>query len=483
MHDRVSTDTDNHLHTHALNRYAAVPTADKLKADPRFTGSGVRIAFLDSGFYPHPDISNRIIAFHDIHGEEKTLHSQIEPKAHHWHGTQTVVSCAGSGQLSDGVYKGIASEAELVLVKVSRTGKISDDSIVAGLEWIKGNRQKYDIRILNISLGGDTNAATKDSRINQLCEELAASGVVITVASGNSSESCTVPPASSPSVITVGGYSDGNRLDKEAYDLYHSSFGKTADGNVKPELIAPAMYVAAPILPFTTDYGEAEVLSMLEAAPDFSFDVLLAEFWQDAGLTHDVLSLDTESARNVVGTSIRGRKIIAAHYQHVDGTSFAAPITASVIAQMLEANPLLSPAAIKHILITTAERIRSDRAIRQGYGVLNAKRAVELAASEKHTGDNKGFKAPVRIGEMVEFTFHDDHASSVNLVGDFNEWNRGSVPLKRTSNGIWTTSIQINGTQRLRYKLLIDNERWTEDPTHGMKEEDGFGGFHSVLEI
>jgi serine protease AprX len=222
---------------------------------------------------------------------------------------------------------------------------------------------------------------------------------------------------------------------------------------------------------------------MLEAAPDFSFDVLLAEFWQDAGLTRDVLSLDTESARNAVGTSIRGRKIIAAHYQHVDGTSFAAPITASVIAQMLEANPLLSPAAIKHILITTAERIRSDRAIRQGYGVLNAKRAVELAASEKHTGDNKGFKAPVRIGEMVEFTFHDDHASSVNLVGDFNEWNRGSVPLKRTSNGIWTTSIQINGTQRLRYKLLIDNERWTEDPTHGMKEEDGFGGFHSVLEI
>jgi len=483
MHDRVSTDTDNHSHTHALNRYAAVPTAAKLKSDPRFTGSGVRIAFLDSGFYPHPDISNRIIAFHDIHGEEKTLHSVIEPKAHHWHGTQTVVSCAGSGQLSDGVYKGIASDAELVLVKVSRSGKISDDSIVTGLEWIKKNRLEYEIRILNISLGGDTNAATKDSRINQLCEELVEAGVVITVAAGNSSESCTIPPASSPSVMTVGGYSDGNVLDGEDLVLYHSSFGTTVDGNVKPELIAPAMFVAAPILPNTPDYREAEILSMLSSSPDFSFIALLDEFWEEAGFDNHILNLEIPEARQFVETELQKRKIIATHYQHVDGTSFAAPITASVIAQMLEANPLLGPNAIKHILITTAERITSNRAIRQGYGVLNARRAVELAASERHTGDNKGFKAPVRIGEMVEFTFHDDHAASVNLVGDFNEWNRSSVPLKRTSNGIWTTSIQIRLGQRVRYKLLIDNERWIEDPTHGMKEEDGFGGFHSVLEI
>lgn len=36
---------------------------------------------------------------------------------------------------------------------------------------------------------------------------------------------------------------------------------------------------------------------------------------------------------------------------------------------------------------------------------------------------------------------------------------------------------------RYRYKLLIDGAWWTEDTSHGLKEEDGFGGFHSILNI
>lgn len=482
MHDIVSSGPGDHLHSHALNRHAVIPTSDKLNADPRFTGLGIRIAFLDSGFYPHPDIVDRVVAFHDIHGEDRSLYSVVEPSGYHWHGTQTVVSCAGNGSLSNGVYRGIAHQAELVLVKVSKSGAIGDDSIAAGLEWIKENRTKYDIRILNISLGGDMDAATGDSKINQLCEELVESGLVITVASGNSSERCTIPPASAPSVITVGGYSDGNVIDSDKLDLYHSSFGKTADGNVKPELIAPAMYVAAPILPNTPDYQEAEILSMLSSAPDFSFAALLAEYWRDAGLNEDILNLSPEDARQLVEYGLRKRKVVATHYQHVDGTSFAAPITASVVAQMLEANPSLTPAAIKNILAMSAERIRSDRPIRQGYGVLNARRAVDLAASEMH-GEAIGFRAPTRNGEMVEFTFHDDHAESVQFVGDPNNWIKDSAPFKRMANGLWTASVRIREQQRFRYKFLIDNERWIEDPTHGMKEEDGFGGFHSVLQI
>lgn len=273
----ISFNSNLHEHTHTQNRFAVVPTSEKLKANPKYTGKGVRIAFLDSGFYPHADFTGRVVKFHDVAGEEQSLESIFEPQAHHWHGTQTVVTCAGDGKLSDGVYRGIASEAELVLVKVSENGDVREANIEKGLYWILANRQRLDIRVLNISLGGDMDAPDSESKINQLAEELIKQGVVITVAAGNSADSHSIPPANCSSVITVGGYSDENQFSENGFNLYHSSFGATADGIIKPEIIAPAMFVAAPILPQTDFYKSAETLSKLAAVPEYAFRLLLNE--------------------------------------------------------------------------------------------------------------------------------------------------------------------------------------------------------------
>ena len=43
--------------------------------------------------------------------------------------------------------------------------------------------------------------------------------------------------------------------------------------------------------------------------------------------------------RQIVAAGLRDNNVINEHYKMVDGTSFAAPIVASVVAQMLEANP------------------------------------------------------------------------------------------------------------------------------------------------
>ncbi|QQS39990.1 MAG: S8 family serine peptidase [Acidobacteriota bacterium] len=470
---------ETHEHVHGQNRWAVIPTPDKLNASPELAGQGVTVAFLDSGFYPHPDFQGRVRAFHDIAGEEN-FGSISEPRPHHWHGTQTVVSCAGDGSLSDGVYKGVASEAGLVLVKVSREGRISDREIEEGLEWVLANRERLDIRILNISLGGDADEASDQSRINKLAEALHDSGVVITVAAGNDDSSRPVPPASSPSVITVGGYTDGNSLDEADFGLYHSAFGETADGLVKPELIAPAMYVAAPILPGTEDYLTAEALSALASAPDYLFAKLLPELGSSAGLGP---AAGPDAARAEVERLLRGRKIVANHYQHVDGTSFAAPIAASIAAQMLEANPSLTPSVVKNILVSTAGRLAGHPAVRQGYGILNARAAADAARAETHflTAEDH---APPRIErDRIVFSFHDDSADDVTLVGDFNGWDRASTPFTRTHEGLWRASIPCRPAGRYLYKFLVDGERWTEDRSHGLKEADGFGGFNSVLEI
>jgi serine protease AprX len=473
---------DRHAHAHAQNRFAVIPTAEKLNADLRFAGKGVTIAFLDSGFYPHPDFAERVVKFHDISGEEKFLKS-ITPKGYHWHGMQTVTACAGDGSLSDGIYKGLASEAKLVLVKVSEKGSIPEKNIEKGLKWVLKNREKYNIRIVNMSLGGDLDVATNESKINQLAEELVKLGVVLTVAAGNTDESHSIPPASSPSVITVGGYSDENYFDSEKHELYHSNFGVTADGLIKPEIIAPAMFVAAPILPETEDYEIAETLSMLTDAPDYSFQLLLEEYWKQAGLSSDILSMELDGARKIVEYALHRRKIVATHYQHVDGTSFAAPIMASVIAQMLEANPNLTPTIVKNILISTASRLANFRAIRQGFGVLNAKSATEEALKEMHFFDHETLTPPRIEGEKIVFYYHDDNAKSVHLAGDFNNWNSTENQFFKNGDGLWHAEIINPSSGKYRYKFVIDGAIWKEDTSNGMKEEDGFGGFNSIFQI
>ena len=472
---------ESHEHSHAQNRFAVIPTAEKLNAKKQFTGKGVCIAFLDSGFYPHTDFVERVVAFHDVAAEEGTFHSILKPKGHHWHGTQTVTSCAGNGALSDGIYRGLASQSELVLVKVSVGGRISDESIEKGLSWIIENREKYNIRVLNMSLGGDMDARISESEINKLAEELITQGVCITVAAGNFAGSRVIPPANCPSVITIGGFSDENQFTNDAFELYHSSFGTTIDGLVKPEIIAPAMFVAAPILPQTEDYAIAETLSLLEGAPEYAFRLLLDEYWQKADLPDHINFLDNDSARAAIGKKLRELKVVATHYKHVDGTSFAAPITASVIAQMLEANPHLTPLAVKNILISTAQKLAHQPRIRQGYGVLNANLAVAEAERETHFLKSENFAPPRIESEKIVFHYHDDSAESVFLAGDFNDWKTGVTQFAKCADGVWRAAIGCQPSGKYRYKFLVNGERWTEDTSHGLKEEDGFGGFHSIL--
>jgi serine protease AprX len=473
---------EKHTHSHRQNRFAVIPTAVKLNAGDRFTGRGVTIAFLDSGFCPHPDFAARVVAFHDVSGEENRL-SGGQPKAHHWHGTQTVASCAGDGHLSDGIYRGLASDARLVLVKVSRNGRIGDREIEAGLRWIAANRERYGIRILNMSLGGDADAMSAASPINRLAEALVRAGVVVTVAAGNAGDTHSIPPANAPSVITVGGYSDSNGFDPGQFAAYNSNYGATADGLVKPELIAPAMYVAAPILPETDDYAAAESLSLLADAPDYAFPERLREYREAAGLDKEIAELEPDAARKLVEYALNQRRIVATHYKHVDGTSFAAPIAASVAARMLEANPALSPAAVKHILISTAYRVGSIPAIRQGFGILNAKEAVAAALGETHLAATASLAPPRVTNGAVVFVHHDDRARRVSVAGDFNGWDASAHEFKRDRTGSWRAEIGGIAGGEYRYKFVVDGREWKEDPSNLMKREDGFGGFNSILNV
>lgn len=386
LFSRAKAQIDSH-HVVFQQTDHVLPTPLRLDADERFTGRGVTIAFLDSGFYEHDDLTkpeNRIVAYHSIFAADGDRTSLETTDVASWHGMMTSVVAAGNGHLSEGFYRGIAPNAKVVLVKIGRSGHIPDEQIARGLEWVLTNRDKYDIRIVNISAGGDSELSYLDSPLCQMVERAVGAGLVVVCAVGNAGMAPghrVLPPASSPSAISVGGLDDQNSLDRARRGMYRSSYGPTIDGLQKPEIIAPGIWVAAPILPATPTADEAHLSSELDAAADGD---LRAIIHSHAGVDKDfdeARDLPVPLLRQLITIKLREGNVISPHYKYVDGTSFASPIVASVAACMLEANPDLNPQQVKRILIDTAERVSGIEVERQGWGVVVPRRAVEMALS------------------------------------------------------------------------------------------------------
>jgi serine protease AprX len=355
----------------------------RLDADDRFTGRGVTIAFLDSGFYPHPDLvtpKNRVLAYHSIVDDDKTKFH--EPDVASWHGMMTSVVAAGNGSLSNGFYRGIAPDANVVLVKLAKSGKISEHAIELGLKWVLDHKDKYGIRIVNISAGGDHESPYLHSSLCKTVERAVREGLVVVCAVGNAGMHAghpVLPPANSPSAIAVGGLDDQNSLDRARRGMYRSSYGPTVDGLQKPEVIAPGIWVAAPILPGTPTAEQAELIATLDNAPDDQLRPIIEKHRLVDKDLYDSRDLRTPLLRQLITIKLREENVITEHYKYVDGTSFSAPIVASIIACMLEANPKLTPQKVKRLLIDTAERLPFIEVDRQGWGVVTPRRAVELA--------------------------------------------------------------------------------------------------------
>src|SRR5437660_2536998 len=388
LFNRAQRQIESHSLVFEQNDFV-LPTPLRMDADERFTGRGVTVAFLDSGFYAHPDLTkptHRILAYHSIFSEEGDQTSLEANDVASWHGMMTSVVAAGIGELGGGFYRGIASDANVVLIKIGRTGRITEEQIQRGLEWVLAHRQEHEVRVVNISAGGDFEQSYLTNSLLQTVERCVREGLTVVCAVGNAGHipgHPVLPPASAPSCIAVGGLDDQNSTDRARRGMYRSSYGPTIDGLQKPEVIAPGIWVAAPILPRTPTAQEAELYSKLDATSDEELRTTIA---QNRGIDKDLdeaVELRIPLLRQLISIKLREGNVISQHYKYVDGTSFAAPIVSSIVACMLEANPKLTPQQIKRILITTAERVPDVEVDRQGWGVVTARRAVELALASK----------------------------------------------------------------------------------------------------
>lgn len=347
--------------------------ASRLRADTASTGRDIVIAVIDSDFVGHPDLTtpaNRILRYVDATtGTESTM-PPASALPRHWHGTMTACTTAGNGQLSSGTYSSLAPEAAVILLRtMHENGRIPTPTIVRALDWLIDNADAYDIRVVNISVYADEFDQTLEHPVTKRVERLVAMGIVVVAAAGNDPTAPIRSPASAPSAITVGGLNDHNRTDHEDLELYHSSFGITSIGVQKPDVIAPAMWLAAPMIPGTDVQREAAALSALDAMDDDMLEVCAPLLLRHISVTDEHVD-DRLTLRQAITTAIKTKQIIGPHYKMVDGTSFAAPIVTSIVAQMLAMDPTLTPVAVKDLLLATARPLADHPLHRQGSGMV-----------------------------------------------------------------------------------------------------------------
>ena len=186
------------------------------------------------GSTPIPTSSPRATASDrdvDLTGRDRTCSRQTHDDA--WHGTMTTVACAGNGYLSNGLYRGIAREAELVLLAVGREGHIREHG--RGARAGVGARAPRGARHPR----GQLLAGRRGRRL--VPRQRGGRGRGAARASGRGGGGrrrkrpvAPEPPANAPSVVTVGGLVDKNVAQEMAFAPYRSQYGITRDGLTSP---------------------------------------------------------------------------------------------------------------------------------------------------------------------------------------------------------------------------------------------------------
>ena len=277
-----------------------------------FTGSGVLICLLDTGFrLNHIAFANMdVIAQWDfINGDSIVENEPGDPNDQQNHGTMTLSTIGG---MVDGELYGPAFEAAYMVGKTEKTDEevpIEEDYYVEGLEWA----DSLGADVISTSLGYFDWYDFEDMDGNTCVTTIAvditvANGIVCVSSAGNERNSTwghIIAPADADSVISTAA------VDVEGELASFSSPGPSFDGRIKPEVSAMGV------------------------------DVHMASPWNLNGFTE------------------------------ANGTSFSCPLTAGVAALVLQTHPNWAPMTVRDALMMTASQASTpDNDF--GWGIIDA---------------------------------------------------------------------------------------------------------------
>ncbi|MDX2709146.1 S8 family serine peptidase [Streptomyces sp. PA03-6a] len=196
-----------------------------------YDGSGVKVAVLDGGYDPnHPDLKGVVT-------ETANFTTDPDMTDHNGFGTHRASIVAGSGAASDGLHKGVAPGAELLIGKVCYAGgDCPNSAIIEGMEWAA----QHGAKVINLS-PYDVDAPGQDAleaAVESVTEKY---GTLVVAAAGSGDTLQTVgSPASAEAAMAVG----GTRIDDERAG--GSAMGpRIGDWGLKPDIVAPGADVLA----------------------------------------------------------------------------------------------------------------------------------------------------------------------------------------------------------------------------------------------
>jgi serine protease AprX len=267
------------------------------------------------------------------------------------HGTHCAGTIGGTGERSNGLYRGVAPGAQLIGYGSGAVLLILD--AVGGLDYAATNQFSYGapIRVTSNSWGS-SGPFDPLNPVNISTYELYRRGITSVFAAGNDGpgEDTHNPYAQAPWVVSVGA------SEKDGVLTSFSSRGKR---------------------------GESGTFTMADGVQwtYFNEPTIVA-----AGV--DIISTrDPLGALPPLEAQHDAEVIAPAHlpfYTHMSGTSMATPHVAGIVALMYEANPNLTPAQAKDILERTAANMTGRLSWEAGAGHVNAYAAVAEATGTRY---------------------------------------------------------------------------------------------------
>lgn len=199
-------------------------------------GAGVTVAVLDTGLGDHPDLYGRLACFHDFVGRGNEAYDD------NGHGTHVCGILCGNGSLSGGRYRGMAPGVSLVVGKVlDEKGDGEAEAMLEGMDWVLRLKNRYRIRILNISVGiGTMDEPDRERTLQRKVDELWKEGILVVCAAGNKGpEDGSISAVGSGRAVTVGCHDGNYGLDNPGRCESYSGRGILGGKVRKPDLVAP----------------------------------------------------------------------------------------------------------------------------------------------------------------------------------------------------------------------------------------------------